>query len=369
MQNTSKIPNLQPRAKPQAPERSQGAMFAEMRNAFGRNGWWFAGMTLLLIYFAICWQGERVLRGRVYNFFKEIGANGFGVSYSEPHSSYLALQSSLYLDDLVITAPKSMGGWKFKAGRLVISLNPLMPRSVSFSMRGTHSLILPDFGDIRLVADKAKADIRIGTPSVPSSLNITADNVQATAPVSMTGLAFGEVSLRMKRNAAEENRYSYSYRFRAENVRLPSFLVKSLPERAEYLALSGTVDGISADRQKPLLSDWIGNGGIIEIAKGEIIWKPLMAEFSGTAAFDPSLELTMAASAKVYGFFDLIDAMEKEGIIRPGNLSVAKVVLGPALTVERGENRPSLRTSFSIQDGNFYAGQVVLFEKETGEEE
>lgn len=369
MQNTSKIPNLQPHPKQQAPERSQGAMFAEMRNAFGRNGWWFAGIVLLLIYFAICWQGERILRERVYNFFKEIGANGFGVSYSEPHSSYLALQSGLYLDDLVITAPKSLGGWSFKAGRLVISLNPLMPRSISFSMRGTHSLVLPKIGDVRLIADKAKADIYIGTPAVPSVFKITTDNIQASAPVSMTGLALGKVSIQMKRGAVRDNAYSYSYRVQAEEVRLPSFVVKNLPERVDFLSLSGTVEGISADRQKPLLTDWIDNGGIIEISKGELIWKPLMAEFSGTAGFDPSLDLTMAASAKVYGFFDLADKMEKEGLIRSGNLSVAKVVLGSKLTVERGENRPSLTTSFSIQDGNFYAGQIVLFEKDAGEEE
>ena len=58
-------------------------------------------------------------------FFKEIGANGFGVSYKEPKSSFLALQSGLYLDDLTVTAPKSMGGWQFKAGRISITLNPL----------------------------------------------------------------------------------------------------------------------------------------------------------------------------------------------------------------------------------------------------
>ena len=132
--------------------------------------------------------------------------------------------------------------------------------------------------------------------------------------------------------------------------------------------MSGEIDGVSRQREKPLLKDWLDNSGTVEIKKGEIIWKPLMAEFSATAALNGALEPTVAATAKAYGFFDMLEILENEHIVSSGNLSVAKVVLGPRLTVEHGENRPSLSTSFSYQDGNLYAGQIVLIEKNTGDE-
>lgn len=369
MLNTSKIPNLQPNVKNYPPDRHQGSLFAELRGSFGKNGWRLLVLTLLMMYFAICWQGERVLRNRVFNFFKEIGANGFGVSYKEPKSSFLALQSGLYLDDLTVTAPKSMGGWQFKAGRISITLNPLAPRNISFSMRGTHSLKTQKYGDIRFVADDARADINTGSQQTPASVKIYIQNVRSGTQNALAGSAFERLFFRLKKIPAKHDGLeSFSYSFQTENITLPAGKFQNLPKTVEYLYLSGEIDGVSRQREKPLLKDWLDNSGTVEIKKGEIIWKPLMAEFSATAALNGALEPTVAATAKAYGFFDMLEILENEHIVSSGNLSVAKVVLGPRLTVEHGENRPSLSTSFSYQDGNLYAGQIVLIEKNTGDE-
>lgn len=369
MLNTSKIPNLQPNVKNYPPDRHQGSLFAELRGSFGKNGWRLLVLTLLMMYFAICWQGERVLRNRVFNFFKEIGANGFGVSYKEPKSSFLALQSGLYLDDLTVTAPKSMGGWQFKAGRISITLNPLAPRNISFSMRGTHSLKTQKYGDIRFVADDARADINTGSQQTPASVKIYIQNVRSGTQNALAGSAFERLFFRLKKIPAKHDGLeSFSYSFQTENITLPAGKFQNLPKTVEYLYLSGEIDGVSRQREKPLLKDWLDNSGTVEIKKGEIIWKPLMAEFSATAALNGALEPTVAATAKAYGFFDMLEILGNEHIVSSGNLSVAKVVLGPRLTVEHGENRPSLSTSFSYQDGNLYAGQIVLIEKNTGDE-
>lgn len=369
MLNTSKIPNLQPNVKNYPPDRHQGSLFAELRGSFGKNGWRLLVLTLLMMYFAICWQGERVLRNRVFNFFKEIGANGFGVSYKEPKSSFLALQSGLYLDDLTVTAPKSMGGWQFKAGRISITLNPLAPRNISFSMRGTHSLKTQKYGDIRFIADDARADINTGSQQTPASVKIYIQNVRSGTQNALAGSAFERLFFRLKKIPAKHDGLeSFSYSFQTENITLPAGKFQNLPKTVEYLYLSGEIDGVSRQREKPLLKDWLDNSGTVEIKKGEIIWKPLMAEFSATAALNGALEPTVAATAKAYGFFDMLEILENEHIVSSGNLSVAKVVLGPRLTVEHGENRPSLSTSFSYQDGNLYAGQIVLIEKNTGDE-
>ena len=369
MLNTSKIPNLQPNVKNYPPDRHQGSLFAELRGSFGKNGWRLLVLTLLMMYFAICWQGERVLRNRVFNFFKEIGANGFGVSYKEPKSSFLALQSGLYLDDLTVTAPKSMGGWQFKAGRISITLNPLAPRNISFSMRGTHALKTQKYGDIRFIADDARADINTGSQQTPASVKIYIQNVRSGTQNALAGSAFERLFFRLKKIPAKHDGLeSFSYSFQTENITLPAGKFQNLPKTVEYLYLSGEIDGVSRQREKPLLKDWLDNSGTVEIKKGEIIWKPLMAEFSATAALNGALEPTVAATAKAYGFFDMLEILENEHIVSSGNLSVAKVVLGPRLTVEHGENRPSLSTSFSYQDGNLYAGQIVLIEKNTGDE-
>jgi len=136
----------------------------------------------------------------------------------------------------------------------------------------------------------------------------------------------------------------------------------ALPAEIEFLYTTGKLRGFSGDPRRPLLDDWLNNGGTIDIEKGEMIWNPLMTEFSATVGLTPSLEPMVAAAAKTYGFFAFLSLLENRGALKNSDVSVAKIVLGKKLKMENGENQPSLTSSFSLQSGKLYVGQVLLYD-------
>ena len=360
MLNVNKLPHLQPKKK----EEPQPEGLRRQIKDLGYHGYAIILFSLFLIYFVVCFQAEQSLRSKVYDTLKETGANGFGIKYSKPKSAYLALKSGLYIDDLVLTAPDYLGGWEWKAGRIGVSLNPFTPRTVTISLAGTHSLKTKSSEDIRLLVEKGEIDVSLPSKENQGSLFMEIENVLSTAPASMNGFHISGASLAIRKTPATDSGFAkIKYTFEMSNFHLSKTAAKHLPEMIEYLGLSGDITGVSTENQKPVLADWMENSGTVEIKKGELIWKPLMAEFSGTAGFDSSFDLMAATTAKVYGFFSMMEKMEKADIIRPRNLSIAKVVLGPKLKIIEGESQPSLSSSFTSQGGKVYAGQVVLYEE------
>lgn len=366
MLDTSKLPHLQPKEekKPEEEDPLEETLWEQVLHVFsGTKGIMLACGIALLIYISVCFQGERALRTGVYGVLKEMGADGFGVSYSAP-SSYLALKSGLYLDDLVITAPEKMGGWVLRAGRVTVTANPFFPRSVSIKMNGTHSLTTKRIGDIRLVVGGSEAELTLPSKKEGFSFQAEFKNIQAVAPKSMDGFAVSDFILNVRADAVKQDgTTAYAFFVKSDGISLPAYLSQYLPPRIQYMKAGGTVSGFSAQRTKPFLTDWTDNSGLIEISQGEIIWEPFMAQITGTLGFTASYDTIGAMIAKMYNFFDLLDMFEKGGYVRLSQVSLAKVVLGERLKQEEGESQPSISTSISLQDGKIYVGQVLLYEE------
>lgn len=367
MLDINKLPHLDPSTK-MAENTEESDTFEEsigtqiLHTFSGKKGVALALGIAFLMYISVCFQGERALRNGVYGVLKEIGANGFGVSYKAP-SSYLALKSGLYLDDLVITAPEYLGGWQLKAGRISVTANPFRPRFITIEMNGTHSLKTTAIGDIRLLLGKGEITLHIPNKKEVFSAKTVFENIQAAAPKSMAGFFISSLTS----DISAESATSYDFSFKTENAHLPAYLSQNLPPVLEYLSFTGNATGFtpSSARNKPLLTDWTDNSGLIEITQGEIIWKPFMTQVKGTFGFNSEMDLIGASTAKVYGFFDILDKFEKAGYIRPSQVSVTKVVLGEKLKVEAGETTASITSPFSFQAGKIYAGQVLLYDSKT----
>lgn len=369
MLDPSKLPHLQPQqshteTQDDLPEET---VWEQIINVFsGKKGVLLACGLSLMIYISVCFQGERLLRSGVYNVLKELGEDGFGISYSAP-SSYLALKSGLNLDDVVITAPEKLGGWVLKTGRITVTSNPFTPRTVEIKANGTHSLTTKTIGDIRLIVGEGEITLRLPSKNEPLSLNAVFKNIQTAAPKSMEGFAVSDFSFNLRRETAAEGAVPpFSFTIISNNIHLPAYMVQHLPPVMEYARLKGVISGLTADTEKSLLTNWTESGGTTEITQGEIIWKPFMASFSGTFGLDNSFETVGASVAKVYGFFDLLDMFEKGGYMRPSHVSVAKVVLGEKLKKEAGETQASITSPFSFQSGKIYAGPILLYD-ENGE--
>ena len=347
MLDINKLPRLQPNSAAPLPRKSPvwrkaAVFFAGSRGIVALFLLLFLSVSMLNLYV------ERRLKAQVYAVFKEIGANGFGVSY-QPKSSFADFTGGLYLDNVVLTAPAKMGGWTLKTGRMNVSANSLTGK-IKLKFNGTHSLSTNRFSDARLIVGEGTAVI--GT----SSFSVTVQNVQTASPKNWTGFDIKDAVLHFNRDSESGAVFDLT----ANDVSLPSGIAPPLPPTVGYLFVKGTVAELPAERSAPVLTDWINNGGLLEIEQAEAIWLPFMAQLSGTVGLDASFSATAAGVGKVYGFFDLLDRLAKVGAVSPSQVSLAKIVLGERVKQATGETRPSLSASFSLQDGKVYAGQVPL---------
>ena len=209
MLDPSKLPHLQPQQPPETQDdQPEETIWEQIINVFsGKKGVLLAACLSLMIYISVCFQGERLLRSGVYNVLKELGEDGFGISYSAP-SSYLAFKSGLNLDDVVITAPEKMGGWVLKTGRITVTSNPFTPRTVEIKANGTHSLITKTIGDIRFIVGKGEITLRLPSKDETLSLDAVFKNIQTASPKSMEGFSIADFSGARRLNNRFHNRFA-----------------------------------------------------------------------------------------------------------------------------------------------------------------
>jgi len=362
MLDTSKLPHLQPQTKKEdIPEES---LMKQIISAFSsKKGLIYLCCAFVLIYLSLCVQGERLLRQGLYNTLKDLGQDGFGISYHAP-SSYLAFKSGLNLDDLVVTAPEKMGGWTLKTGRITITSTPFTPRNVTLKINGTHSLTTKTIGDIRLIVGQGDIKLRLPYKKEPLALSLSLKQVQTASPKSMEGFFISDLLLTAehvfeKKEKQEQNAMRFS--FRSDAVHLPAYMSQHLPPMLQTVELKGLLSGVVFNDAKSFFKSWLDSSGTIEIQNGEILWPPFGASLTGTFGVNNSFEPIGAGVAKTQGFFELLDMLQKGDYLRPRNVSVAKVVLGEQVKTEKNEKIPSLTASFSIQADKIYIGQVLLY--------
>ena len=365
MLDTSKLPRLQPQSQnsESEEEQPQESLPQQIYAAFfSKKGVIYLTCAFVLIYISMCVQGERLIQQGLYKIFKDLGQDGFGISYNAP-SSYFAFKSGVNLDDLVITAPEQMGGWVLTTGRITVSSTPFTPHHITVRFNGTHSLKTKNIGDIRLIVGQGEADLRLPDKKEPLSLNLILKQVQAASPKSMEGFFISDLELTANRILQTQSNEEKPFRFslHSDAVHLPAYISSHLPPMLQKLDAQGTISSRSSQQISSFLTGWLNSSGTVEIEQSDIVWPPFSAQLTGTFSLNDSFELIGAGVAKSYGFFELLDMFQKGAYLRPRRVSVAKVVLGEQMKRDAA-GKPFLSSAFSIQSGKIYTGPVLLYD-------
>ena len=368
MLDTSKLPRLQPQS--QSPdsedERPQESLPHQIYAAFfSKKGVIYLTCAFVLIYISMCVQGERLIQQGLYKIFKDLGQDGFGISYNAP-SSYFAFKSGVNLDDLVITAPEQMGSWILTTGRITVSSTPFTPRQVTIRFNGTHSLKTKTIGDIRLIIGQGEAELRLPDKKEPLSLNLSLKQVQTASPKSMEGFFISDLELHAAqippmKNDEKKDSIPLRFSLHSDAIHLPAYLSGHLPPMLQKFDAQGILSGRSNLQINSFLTGWLNSSGTVEIEQSDIVWPPFSAQMTGTFSLNDSFELIGAGIAKTYGFFELLDMFQKGDYLRPRRVSVAKVVLGEQMKQDAAR-KPFLSSAFSIQAGKIYTGPVLLYD-------
>ena len=364
MLDTSKLPHLKPQTQTKQEDNApEVSLMRQIIFVFSsKKGLFYLCSAFVLIYLTLCVQGEHLLRQGLYNTLKDLGQDGFGISYHAP-SSYLAFKSGLNLDDLVITAPEKMGGWVFKAGRITITSTPFTPRNITIKINGTHSLTTKTIGDIRLIIGQGDIKLRLPHKKDPFSVTFNLKQVQTAAPKSMEGFFISDLSLSAKQvfeNHEKQDKDAMRFSLSSSVVHLPAYMNRHLPPVLQTADFKGLMSGVVFNDAKSFLTGWLNSSGTVELEQGEILWPPFDASITGTFGLNGSFEPIGAGIIKAQGFFELLDMFQNGNYLLPRRVSVAKVVLGEQIKMEKNETTPSLTTAFSIQSGKLYIGQILL---------
>ena len=366
MLDTSKLPHLQPQPADSKETPAQKPPAGQTTSVFfNKKSVIYTLSAIVLIYFSLCLQGEHLLRQGLFQVFKELGQDGLGVSYNAP-SSYFALKSGINLDDLVITAPERMGGWVLEAGRITISNTPFSPRQITVQMNGTHSLKTRTIGDIRLVVGQGEIKLRLPDNKTPFSLRLLLKQVQTASPKSMEGFFISNMEIKAHRilqNTEKDDEKLFRFSLYSDAIHLPAYISRHLPPLLQKFDLQGTVSGHSVEETASFLTGWLNSSGTVEIEGSDIVWPPFSAQINGTFGLNGSFEPVGAGLMKTYGFFNLLDMLQKGDYLRPRRVSVAKVVLGEEIKKDAAQ-KDALTTAFSIQSGKIYMGPVLLYDRQ-----
>jgi Uncharacterized protein conserved in bacteria (DUF2125) len=154
-------------------------------------------------------------------------------------------------------------------------------------------------------------------------------------------------------------------RFRADGVRLPAPVVPlvALGRDIASAELDARVKGrIAGTKLAEALAIWRDDGGTLDVAKAAIAWGPLHLSGDGTLALDEKNRPIGAATARIAGFVETIDALAGAGAIPPTTGALMKI----ALTVLARENpqdanRPTVTVSITAQDGTLSVQRFRLF--------
>jgi hypothetical protein len=133
-----------------------------------------------------------------------------------------------------------------------------------------------------------------------------------------------------------------------------------LGDTVDALSVAATLKGTLPEGPlRQSLTTWREDGGTIELADGSIQWGALALSASGTLALDEALQPVGALTATVIDHNAVIDAAVAQGSMRPGDASLAKVVLG--LMAKPGpDGKSRLTVPLSVRNHRLFLGPAQI---------
>lgn len=264
----------------------------------------------------------------------------------------------------VIEAPAREGGWGWRGQSIVGRIRPFSLGDIEVTANGNHDLTLPAIlggGSVTLAARSAGADASLGRDGHFRRASIRVEDASiagAAAPIRIGHLAGRADWPEVK---GEHTATSLAVAVDGSAIDLPPSLKLPFGPRLESLDLRAEVRGVVPPGPAvESLARWREEGGTVEVGTLGLRWPPLSLHANGTMALDDQLQPIGALTARIQGFFEAVDALTKDGVVRPRDASMAKVVLGMLAKSPNGGGPPTISVPLTIQDRLLFVGPVKL---------
>lgn len=261
-------------------------------------------------------------------------------------------------------------GYRWRGTHLVVSSRIWAPTRAEVDFTGPYTLMRTGPGGTRTLTGTAnRLSARFGL-SEPLTGKIEVDvhdlflaNDQGRPVLSLGAGRFrytggGASRVGSQRTIAEA-------RLRLDHIRLSALADFPLgPDVRRLEAAVGLTGLLVYDPAAPAQDfvRWRDGGGTIEVPGLAVDYGPLRLQTSGTLALDQDLQPIGAFTARIEGFFELIDALWRQGIVTGPDAVTAKVVLGAFAKKHEGATHSSISLPLTIHGRRLYVGPVPLLD-------
>ncbi len=315
----------------------------------------------------LLWQwAERALESGFADWRASRRALGWTVTSGPPTRGGWPLRAQLVVPDLVVSAnpPANPLALEWSASRARLDVPLLHPRLLSVSVSGQQELRLGGLPPVPFRADGSVLSVPLDPGVPPRVFDLDIDHLRAgissgdgQAALTLTrlqmhaetkpGAAQGEPALAITLTAGDIDLPPGNWAFgpRIASVLVEAVLNGPLPRLATLYARA---------------NGWRDGGGTLELRRVALGWGPLGLSGSATVALDDHMQPMGAATARVVGPAQTLDALAAGHVIGNGTAASAKAVLGLMSRIPEGGGAPEVEVPLTLQDRALAVGRIPL---------
>jgi hypothetical protein len=220
------------------------------------------------------------------------------------------------------------GRLTWSAERLVLRIALFQPGVLEIAPEGRQTLRVADAPEVPFTADQLRLTMPVRADPWPKFTDLVAENLHANTPMGEAGLASLHLHLGFAPGAQSEDPV-LAFSLQSQGISPPAGIVRLLGPRIDSLSVDGALNGpVPVGRT---LADqaaaWRDGGGSLKVDHLALAWGPLNLTASATLALDDQLQPMGAASAKLVGFAETLDALAAHAAISRSAATAAKAVL------------------------------------------
>ncbi|MDX2144074.1 MAG: DUF2125 domain-containing protein [Rhodospirillaceae bacterium] len=330
----------------------------------------FAVAGACIVYCAAWIAAAFIVQDQAARWVERQRADGLLIAHGDPLlGGFPGLVIAIY-PGWEMSAPITHGGWTWRTAAVRLKARPWSPLTFTVDLAGRHTLagawtppgvaawIMAAQADIKPVLT---TEARVAEISLALKDLTIAERADA-APV--FSLARG--NFRVAKSPPEPEQENPIWRLELDAARVGLANGAKLGPFASRLEaarlVADLVGPVTAGPLPTAVEAWRRAGGTIEVRDFFLEWAPLSVSASGTLSVDERLQPIGAVTAKFRGFFETVDALTTQGLVRSTQASMAKVMLGLLARTPEGGGAPELNLAVTLQDRKLYTGPVALMD-------
>ena len=274
-------------------------------------------------------------------------AQGWHITHAPPRRAGFPLTASLILPRWRVSAPLGPARARWRAGRLVLTVPPLLPPRLIARAEGAQRLSLPGLPVLRLHAAVLEAVFRLTLTGRPASAALHLRDLRTDPGTPAPGLAVAALDARITTPA-------HRLRLGARGMVLPKTRRWPLGRHIARLDLRARLRGTWPARGAPAarLAAWRRDGGALRIARLALHWGRLRAGLNARLRLDAALRPSGTASLRLRNGAAALDTLAANGAITNDAALAAKAVLS---LVSQGKPNARITVPLVLRDGRLQA--------------